>query len=440
MDNRMIFQGLVFSLTLVFLGACSSTIPAEVDASDSGSPVGRSPTQTLPGVAHEYLYLGQEKHVKNADELQWAISIAKPGDVITLATGVFPMEHKISLKANGTASKPITIRAAANRKSNVQFSERNGVVEGFTVSGEYWIIDGLMLTGTCSPEHHSKCEHAIHVKSGATGLIVRNNKIVDFNAAIKGSGSTSNNLYANNVHIEHNEIFNTTVRMTSNPSTSIDINGGDGWRIYKNSIYDFAKGMGNQISYGVFLKANSSNGVMDSNWLQCQKDVAAPGARVGLSFGGGGNTPINSPICKDSDCSILHRNGRMTNNVIANCSDVGIYINASSNTLIQNNTLLSTTGIDVRFKTSTARISANVLIDGEIRERDEGKVVVNDANFLRAKADVPSLRKLLSAVKTQSITEPPLGYDICGNQRQTTVIGAFGGTLQEQEACMTEFQ
>jgi hypothetical protein len=55
-----------------------------------------------------------------------------------------------------------------------------------------------------------------------------------------------------------------------------------------------------------------------------------------------------------------------------NCTtDVGIYLNRSANTLIHNNLIYNTTGIDVRFPTSSATIYNNI-IDGRIKDRDGG--------------------------------------------------------------------
>jgi len=442
MGKTMILNGLALSCALAILSSCGPTYPVVVSLQDLGLPADNSPARKIPGVPHEFVYAGHkagnEKHVSDVKQLQSAISNAKPGDVITLQSGLYLADQQIVLNANGTASNPITIRAADSRQTEIRFSELNGYVEGFIVFGKHWIIDGFVLSAACVPKKHDQCEHAIHIKSGAEGLIVRNNEIINFNAAIKGGGS--NNTYANNVRIEHNEIFNTEVRMTTNPVTPIDVNGGDGWVLYKNSIYDFAKGIGNQVSYGAFFKANSSNGVMDSNWLQCQKNVVAPGARVGLSLGGGGNFPIDSPVCTNSDCSHLHRNGQITNNVITNCTDVGIYVNASSDSLVKNNTLLSTTGIDIRYETSTARIVSNILVGGDVTERDGGRVLSNNANVLRQNVDKRSMKKLLNAKENRSTNEPQLKYDICGFNRTTPIAGAAGGTAKQREACMTQFQ
>ena len=67
----------------------------------------------------------------------------------------------------------------------------------------------------------------------------------------------------------------------------------------------------------------------------------------------------------------------MANNIIANCSDVGIYINKGANIQILNNTLFNTSGIDIRFDTSMATIRNN-LLDGRIRERNGGVATLSN--------------------------------------------------------------
>ena len=40
----------------------------------------------------------------------------------------------------------------------------------------------------------------------------------------------------------------------------------------------------------------------------------------------------------------------MRNNIIVDCSDVGIYLNEGKNTKLYNNTVVNTMGIDARFR------------------------------------------------------------------------------------------
>ena len=63
----------------------------------------------------------------------------------------------------------------------------------------------------------------------------------------------------------------------------------------------------------------------------------------------------------------------MQDNLIIACSDDGIYINRSPDSLIRRNTLIGTAGIDVRFPESIATVTEN-LVDGPIRTRDDGLI------------------------------------------------------------------
>lgn len=134
-----------------------------------------------------------------------------------------------------------------------------------------------------------------------------------------------------------------------------------------NSIHDFAKGGGNQISYAAFFKGGSTDGLFERNLVICERDHVG-GVRVGLSFGGGTGNPA---FCQDGVCQPEHRRGVMRNNVVMSCPDVGVYLNAAADTGVYGNTLYETTGIDVRFPDSTVDIRNN-LLSGAIRERDGG--------------------------------------------------------------------
>ena len=54
------------------------------------------------------------------------------------------------------------------------------------VYGAHWIVDGLDILGICEPQE--LCDHAFHIVGQADNFILRDNRIRDFNAAIKGNG------------------------------------------------------------------------------------------------------------------------------------------------------------------------------------------------------------------------------------------------------------
>jgi hypothetical protein len=61
----------------------------------------------------------------------------------------------------------------------------------------------------------------------------------------------------------------------------------------------------------------------------------------------------------------------MSDNLIAFCSDDGMYFNHAANSVVRHNTLIGTSGMDVRYADSTALVEAN-MVDGPVRSRNEG--------------------------------------------------------------------
>ncbi|HTG32723.1 MAG TPA: right-handed parallel beta-helix repeat-containing protein [Thermoanaerobaculia bacterium] len=301
--------------------------------------------------------------VATAAQLLNAVNGARAGDVITLAPGIYDFSQPLYCDTPGTAAQPITVQASALGLALIRFN----TVEGFRVSAPYWDFESLDIQGICPS--HTDCEHAFHVGGGADFTRIRNSRMRDFNAMIKGNGDGTPHIFPNDVLIEGNELFDTVPRQTANPVTPIDVVGGRRWMIRGNYIHDHGKAQGDQVSYAAFLKGNSRDGVFERNLVICERNHTG-GVRLGLSFGGGGTSPAS--VCEDGTCTPEHQNGVMRNNVIVNCpADVGIYLNKAQNARIYNNTLYNTTGIDVRFTASTADLRDN-LLSGAIRNRDGG--------------------------------------------------------------------
>ena len=301
--------------------------------------------------------------VATAAQLLTAVNSAQPGDVITLAPGIYDLGQTLYCDTPGTAAQPIVVQAAVLGTALIRFN----TVEGFKVTAPYWDFENLDIQGVCPS--HTDCEHAFHVAGGADFTQIRGSRLHDFNAMIKGNGEGNPYVFPDDVVIERNELFDSAPRQTGNPVTPIDVVGGRRWMIRSNFIHDHGKAQGDQISYAAFLKGNSRDGVFERNLVMCERDNIG-GVRLGLSFGGGGSAPES--ICEGGTCTPEHQNGIMRNNEIVNCpADVGIYLNKAQNAKIYNNTLYNTTGIDVRFTASTADLRNN-LLSGAIRNRDGG--------------------------------------------------------------------
>lgn len=174
-------------------------------------------------------------NVATAAELATAIQNAKAGDEIVLAAGMYALGD-VTCSANGTAAAPIVVRSATPLVARVDFSG----VEGFRVPGAHWHFEGLDVHGVCPND--VDCEHAFHVFGGATGFVLRGNRIVDFNAQLKVNAErigVGNGVIPHDGLVEYNELFDTHARATDTPVTKLDIDTGDDWVVRGNYVHDF---------------------------------------------------------------------------------------------------------------------------------------------------------------------------------------------------------
>ncbi|WP_051617321.1 right-handed parallel beta-helix repeat-containing protein [Desulfonatronovibrio hydrogenovorans] len=364
--------------------------------------------------------------VNTASDFLSALGRANPGDAITLSPGSYTISRRtIPVNRPGTVDEPIVVRAERVGEVSLELD----TLEGFLVSAPYWIFENLEIKGVCST--HSRCEHAFHVVGSGNGFVLRNSRVSDFNAAIKANaidGSDGQRIFPDGALIKNNTFYNTSIRNTRSPVVPLDLVGTDHWVIRGNIIADFSKGQGDQVSTGAFIKGNSSNGVFENNLVVCEYSHSG-GVRLGLSFGGGGT---GSSAARDHVVSIEHTGGLVRNNVVMNCSDVGLYLNKARKTTVLNNIFYRTMGIDVRFEASSAVIFNNIL-DGRIRSRDGGTFIENnnlitgsgvrgmfrpDFKDLFVEPDRADFRLLKPGpVVAQGIRHDKLKEDICGHNR-----------------------
>lgn len=306
-----------------------------------------------------------DRPVSDVPGLVAAVGAADPGDAIVLASGTYRLTGAINVLRAGTPAAPIVLRSAVPLGATIQVD----TVIGLRLDAPDWRLQDLVFEGVCAVD--SDCEHAMQILSDADRLVLRGNVLRDFNAPVKGNGEPSgpggSYVFSDDVRIEDNVFYARRPRDTGNPVTFIDVVGGRRWIVRGNLIQDFRKLGGDQISYGAFLKGNSRDGVFERNLVVCSRAFTG-GVRIGLSFGGGGT---GAAFCEDGDCTTEHQNGILRNNLIANCSDVGIYLNRAAGTQVSHNTLYATSGIDVRFATSTASVRNNAFM-GALRNRDGG--------------------------------------------------------------------
>jgi parallel beta-helix repeat protein len=301
--------------------------------------------------------------VSTALQAAQAIAGARTGDVITFAPGSYRFDKVYAIEASSASG--VTVRAERPGTVNLDFD----LAEGILVSAPRWTFENLTIRGACSA--HDRCEHAFHVVGGATGFVARNNTITDFNAHFKIN--SLNGKHPDQGSIDHNTLRNNSVRNTGNPVTVIDIVGANDWSIRANIIADFVKGKGNTTSYGAFAKGAGARTSFVGNIVICEHKLrGAAGQRIGLSLGNGGT---GSPFCRDKRCITEQDGGVIESNLIASCSDEGIYLNRAATSSIRHNTLIDTAGIMLRYPETSADVSGNIV---------DGRIAVSQGALLRA--------------------------------------------------------
>lgn len=318
--------------------------------------------------------------VDSAAGLAAAVAAAQPGDEIVLADGTYALagDHGVNCANAGTTAAPIVVRAAHPLGAYIESS----AVEAFSVTAPNWRFEGLDIRGVCSDD--TACEHAFHVVGRATGFRLLRSRVADFNAHLKVNADSQRD-QPNGGLVEGNEFLDTHPRRTGEPVTPLNIDVADDWVVRGNVIRDFHSAEGDGISYGAFVKGGARRPLFERNLVLCADQDRIGGVRVGLSFGGGGMAPsMCAPAFNAAvPCDPEVEGGVMRNNVVANCSDDGIYLNRARDTKLLYNTLVATQEIVFRFPSSTGETVGNVL-SSRIVVRNGGSFVGRD-NL----ADVP---------------------------------------------------
>lgn len=362
--------------------------------------------------------------VSSSAQLLAAIAAAQPGDHITIAPGTYLLTGSaIALSRPGAPGQPIVVRAERPGSVQLDFS----LTEGMHVTAPYWRIENLSIRGACAS--HYQCEHAFHVVGRGHHFTALNNTITDFNSHFKINALKGE--FPDHGLIAGNTISNTEARQTDSSVTLVDLVAASGWVVRGNRISDFVKLGGDHISYGGFFKGAGKGNVFERNVVVCEERLRAPGQRVGLSLGGGGT---GKEYCRDSRCIVEQEEGVVRANLVASCSDEGIYLNSAARSKVEHNTVIDTAGIIVRFATSSADVEGN-LVDGAIRSRQGGvlrQLDNKDTALVQLYLGMHPVRALLAGGTFDWTSAPPRrdraapGLDLCGAKRPATpTYGAF---------------
>ena len=380
--------------------------------------------------AHDgVLPTGRLRSVNTVETLRQAIDTALPGDVILLQPGTYRIKQSpIGIARPGAADALIVMRAP--RLGSVILESE--LPEAIKIGVPHWRFENLVLRGVCADD--TACDNGFHIVGAARNVTLRNLRIEDFNAQIKIN--REHGQFPDAGRIEHTSLINTHPRRTAAPVTPIDLVSANDWVIEDNLIADFVKLQGNAVSYGAFAKGGARGTIFARNVILCEWRLRGglKGQTIGLSFGGGGTAWGTRRDLGRSGYE--HADGMMKDNLIAFCSDDGIYLNRAANSVLRHNTLIGTSGIDVRHPESMALIEANV-VDGPIRARDDGlfRDSGNEAGSLRGmflgrnpvrELFVDPGRFDLRWRRLPVLVDTGQGLDLCGAERNGfTPPGAY---------------
>ena len=369
--------------------------------------------------------------VQDSAGLAKAVEDARPGDVISLADGIYVVTKKLHAFSSGAIAAPIIVRSAQGSGAHI----RSSAQIAFEVSGSYWHFANLDIAGICSRD--TDCEHAFHVIGPSTGFTLTGSRLADFNAHIKVNADVAHALPAEGL-IENNEFLDTHPRHTDNPVAPINIDNAIDWIVRANLIHDFQKDGSGEGSYGAFAKGGAQAPIFERNLVYCARDAAAIGHMVGLSFGAHGMDANLCPPYWDGTrmCNPEVSGGIMRNNIVVGCTDDGIYLKRARDSAILFNTLVHTMGIEFRFASSTGAARGNLMM-GYIRATQGGQF--SDGGNITG---VVSPQELAGWFQSPAMTgrrlslpgpDPQVENDYCGRSRGRTLD--FGAIQESVGTC-----
>jgi len=290
-----------------------------------------------------------------------ALQRAQPGDVITIARGDYVLPA-IRLRHGGTRGHPIVVRA--RHLGDVTLVSK--AAEFIKIAAPDWRFENLDIAGACATD--TDCEHAFHIVGGADRVVIRHNRIRDFNAHIKGNGEGAR--FPDDVRIEGNWLFGTHVRHTDNPIAPIDAVGGKRWVVRDNFVADYGKTFDHpatrtdDFGYALSFKGNSSGTLIERNVVLCADRLPHQPYTRGLSLGGSATSPKSCEGTCDKD---ENRDSTIRNNVVLACpSEPGIYLFRATHARVTSNILIGTGGIVAAAPDTNAIVIGNRLAGGDI--------------------------------------------------------------------------
>ena len=120
-----------------------------------------------------------------------AVTMVNAGGTIIVRGGTYTLTSTISLSKSGTENAPITLKACTSERPVLDFSGQalSSSNRGFVVSGSYWQIEGLDITGAG--------DNGMVISGGSNNLIERCNFYRNRDTGLQLDNGASNNTIRN---------------------------------------------------------------------------------------------------------------------------------------------------------------------------------------------------------------------------------------------------
>jgi hypothetical protein len=220
-------------------------------------------------------YLARTVDVRNFAELVNTCRNALPGDTILLAPGVYSIRQMSRILISGRPG-PVIVKGTTGNPADViveGLGQDNPAVEmvfNLDDSPEWTFQD---FTTRNTYDHGFKFDH------GSTDCVLRNIVMRDHGSSgVKGTSDPQVGRYPDRLLIERCDIaFTNNSGGTRSVVEGIDGVGVSDWIIRNNRFKNIQRN--GKDAYAVFTKGNSSNTVVEANYIE--------NCFIGASFGGG---------------------------------------------------------------------------------------------------------------------------------------------------------
>lgn len=344
--------------------------------------------------------LCQAVEIGPGDDLEAAVASLSPGDELVLRGGTYAISGNTTLRAIGTPSQPITMRAKTGERAVInQSSSNQNVVE--VRDSSYFIISGIAFTG------------------GSHGIRLMNS---DF------------------VTVEDCEIFETgDVALSANSGGTYE-----GLRILRNHIHHT-----NGTGEGMYLGCNNdacriANSLIEGNYIHhTNRPSVEQGDGIEIKDGSYGNIVRNNVIHDTNYSAILlystAGNGAQNvveGNVVWNVADNTVQIAADA--IIRNNIILGNVALQPHQSGSPSNLEFinNTVISGgnglDVRGISGPVVIANNAVYAQGSAirlisGNVSQVTLAGNIGSGGLTGGSSGYSNGNGLDSDTVNGHFNG-------------